>query len=434
MKSWTVLPLTAGGAQRGDLPRFVGFLLQLALFDSLVMVGEHSDDNSLARQLLWGGLGLAAAVHILGALSSERERRFGFGGWTVGLLLAYALASTAWSVTPASTLKRAVVLVFLVAVCGISAGAWNRDWRKDMFSVLLAPPMALLAGLAVLLTLAAPDRAFSEIGWRGVSSQKNEAGQMMAFAMLLLAYGVCHDRLGKPLRALLLAAATAFLLLSKSTTGMLALVFGVILTEAVTLPSTLRRRAAWQPAILATLLAASLALFFAWQLDLLPGFDTLYASLLGALGKSDTFTGRTAIWQLVLGESRFHDTLIGGGYGGFWVGRNSISGYVTVGDELYPGQAHNGYIDIYNDLGILGLALLALMLVLALVRAGRLLAAGHPEGKLHLAIVLMCLFLNLGESTFLRGTQFMNIVFLASFVRMAAVLRQRGLDTGGPPC
>lgn len=163
--------------------------------------------------------------------------------------------------------------------------------------------------------------------------------------------------------------------------------------------------------------------YFAFLLDLLPTTSTLYSHLLGAMGKSETFTGRTAIWKLVLGESRFHNTWIGGGYGGFWVGRTGVSSYAIVGDNLYPGQAHNGYIDIYNDLGILGLILLAAFLSVAFYRAGRLVALGHPEGKMHLCIPLMCVFLNLGESTLFRGTSFMNIVFLASFIRAAAVLR-----------
>lgn len=429
MKSSTVQPFPVRGFQRQEMPRFVRFLFQLALFDSLISIGEHSDDNSLARQLLWGGLGLISVIYILAAVFSVRGKRFGFGGWPLFLLLADALASTTWSVTPDSTLKRSIVLAFLVAVCAISAGAWDKDWRSDRFSMLLAPPLALLAGMAVLLTLAAPDRAFTDIGWRGVSSQKNEAGQMMAVSILLLTYGVCHVKLGRNLRAALLVAATAFLLLSKSATGLLALVFAVTVTEAVALPSTMRRHAAWQPALLATLLAVGLGLFFAYQLNLLPPFDRLYEGMLGVLGKSGTFTGRTAIWQVVLGESRFHNALIGGGYGGFWVGRNSISGYVIVGDDLYPGQAHNGYIDVFNDLGILGLCLLTFMLVLAIYRAGLLLVSGHKEGKLHFAIALMCLFLNVGESTFFRNTQFMNIVFLASYLRTAAVLRQRRVDS-----
>jgi O-antigen ligase len=227
------------------------------------------------------------------------------------------------------------------------------------------------------------------------------------------------------MRIALLLGAAGCLLLSRSATALLGLAFGILGAELAALPAVLRRHAAWGRALLAALLGLGLLLFLASLLDLLPDAAALYAGILRALGKSETFTGRTAIWELVLGESRFHNPLIGGGYGGFWVGRNSISGYVIVGDGLYPGQAHNGYIDVYNDLGILGLCLLAAMLALALARAGRLLAAGHVEGRLHLAIILMCLFLNLGESTFLRGTQFMNIVFLASFVRLAVLARTR---------
>jgi len=338
------------------------------------------------------------------------------------VLLGYVFASALWSVTRTSTIKRAIVLTFLVTVCAISAGAWNSEWRKDWFSKLLATPMAWLVGMALLLTVLAPARTFTELGWRGVSGQKNEAGQMMAMTVLLLCYGACHDRLGKRLRVALLALAVGFLLLSKSTTALLGLVFCIGMTELVCLRSTLRRLGSWRLVAVGSLLAVSAILYFAYQLELLPPAARLYSSTLAAFGKSETFTGRTAIWQLVLGESRFHNPWIGGGYGGFWVGRNSISGYVVVGDDLYPGQAHNGYIDVYNDLGIVGLALLAAIVAVALYRVARLFALHHPEARLHLGIVFFCLFLNLGESTFFRNTVFMNIIFMASLIRTASIL------------
>ena len=164
-------------------------------------------------------------------------------------------------------------------------------------------------------------------------------------------------------------------------------------------------------------------LFFGFQLNLLPSGQEIYTKLLNALGKSETFTGRTAIWELVLGESRFHNPWFGGGYGAFWVGRESISGYVlTGGGVLYPGQSHNGYIDVYNDLGYVGLVIILLTIISWFIDVLKILHLRHPEGRLHLAIIFMCVFLNFGESTLLRGTGLLSIVFIASFIRTKAIV------------
>lgn len=412
-------------AQPPGTPRAVGFLLQLAVFDSVVSINPAAaEDSSLSRQLLWGALGLAAIIYLVVVRLSQSDRNFSFGGWPLAMLLLYVFASTAWSVTPLATIKRDILLAFLVAVCSVSVGSSNADWRKDVFSTLLATPMAWLVGLAMVVTLVAPGRAFTELGWRGLASQKNLAGQMMALTLLLLFYGVCHDKLRKWTRIFIILFATTLLLLSKSTTALLGLAFCVSATELLTLRTTIRHLATWKLALVGVFLVGSALLYFAFILQVLPGAGELYSKGLGILGKSETFTGRTAIWNLVLGESRFHNTWLGGGYGGFWVGRNSISGYVIVGNDLYPGQAHNGYIDIYNDLGILGIFVLAVVLVASLYQAQRVLALRVAEGKIHLAIPLICLFLNLGESTFFRSTNFMNIIFLASFIRAASILRQ----------
>jgi O-antigen ligase len=320
-------------------------------------------------------------------------------------------------------MKRCILLVLLVAVCAVTAGRGSKDWRTDIFSKLLASPVAWLMGLSLLVTAALPSYAFTDIGWRGIAGHKNEAGQIASFAVLLTLYGVCHDKLGLYVRSAIIAVSFACLVLAHSTTSLLGVVIGVAVTEIITARSTIRKLGSWKVGILGVILVTSGLVFLAFQLGLIPSVGTIYTKLLAALGKSETFTGRTAIWDLVLGETRFHSPWLGGGYGGFWNGRDSISGYVLIGD-LYPGQSHNGYVDIYNDLGYIGLGLVAFMMISVIYHSVRLIALGHPEAKFHLALVLYLLFLNLGESTLMRSVTFMNIIFFASLIRVSAIASQ----------
>lgn len=430
MKMHTI-PVLETAHEQNRMTFLLQVQLQLAILISLIGFvpggggASAGDANSGSRQLFWGMAALISVGYIVVTMLAQRERRFAMGSWSMATMIGYVIISALWSISPDTTIKRAILLVILVVVCGLGVGMRKNDWRDELFSTVLAKPFALLLILSLLITLISPSRAFSDIGWRGVFSHKNEAGQVMAMATLLLLYGVCHKKMGIKFRVFLIALTFSALILSKSTTALLALIVGVSLTELGTLRSTIHQMGSWRIALVGALLMLSCLVFFAFQLDFLPSTSVMYSKILAALGKSETFTGRTAIWDLVLGESRFHNPWFGGGYGAFWVGRESVSGYVIIGNNLYPGQSHNGYIDIYNDLGIIGLILLGMLIIVAIVNSARLLMANHNEGKLHVAIVLLCIFLNLGESTFLRNTTFMNIMFIASFIRVVAILNHR---------
>lgn len=431
MKSLVTLT-TQTDQERNRINLFLGLQLQVAVFMSMAGVGggtSSGDASSGSRQLLWGAMAMFSLAYIVIRSLAGRQLRISFGGWPIAIMLIYVSSSAWWSVDAALTVKRAVLLLILVVVCSVSVGLESYASCKNMFSKLIAKPMILLLGLSVLVTLLAPGRAFSDIGWRGIANHKNEAGQMMAFATVLFLYGACHKKLDRKTRIGLATLSFAGLVMAKSTTALLGLIVGVGITELIMLRPTVRQLGTWKIIFVGTLLSVSMIFFLAFQLDLLPSVEVLYSKTFEILGKSETFTGRTAIWEIVLGESRFHNPWIGGGYGAFWAGRESISGYVIMGDNLYPGQSHNGYVDIYNELGYVGAAILVILITIGLARAGRLLLANHPEGRLHLAIILLCTFLNLGESTFLRTTAFMNIIFIASFVRATALLRVQKKST-----
>jgi O-antigen ligase len=99
-------------------------------------------------------------------------------------------------------------------------------------------------------------------------------------------------------------------------------------------------------------------------------FAVLYGLplLLEALGRDPTFTGRTKLWAwaMDLNQSR---RWFGSGYEAFWINENT--GYFSEvffwrqdpdGNNLPfggPNHAHSGYVDIYLELGRLGIGGLA---------------------------------------------------------------------------
>src|SRR5690606_36617520 len=112
--------------------------------------------------------------------------------------------------------------------------------------------------------------------------------------------------------------------------------------------------------------------FFHVVMGRLPEWNEVAGPVAGLFGKSADLTGRTDIWDLVLLEAGKHPWA-GIGYGAFWLGMESPSQYII--DALYwiPLQAHNGYLDVYNELGVIGIAILSGFLIVHTVNLVRLL-------------------------------------------------------------
>jgi O-antigen ligase len=78
-----------------------------------------------------------------------------------------------------------------------------------------------------------------------------------------------------------------------------------------------------------------------------------------SLGRGSSMSGRTVLWAQILEFQA--NPIFGAGFEGFWLGerRQRIA-------ELYwwhPGGAHNGYLETYLNLGLVGLSILIGLLI-----------------------------------------------------------------------
>ena len=123
--------------------------------------------------------------------------------------------------------------------------------------------------------------------------------------------------------------------LANSKTSLVALISGIAVILAVQFPQV--KRNLWSFLIATVLIAAIFNVFFSIQ-----------GAVLEASGRDATLTGRTEIWKTVLNEP--NNPLLGTGYASFWLGERLHRIWA-----LYPRtpllQAHNGYIEVYLNLG-----------------------------------------------------------------------------------
>jgi exopolysaccharide production protein ExoQ len=263
-------------------------------------------------------------------------------------------------------------------------------------------------------------RYFPELGRRysihsgeleitGVTTQKNSLGAMIVVCGLIFLWdwlensrpGATPRTRNARLLTLGLALAAGWLLWqSDSKTSLTCVIVGGLLITAVRLPLLHRRISAMGPAFL----VLGVACYF---LDLSFGFST---ALVSSLGRDMTFTGRTEVWHALLG---LHiDPLFGTGFMSLW-DDPQLRGRLP---EWVAGSAHNGYLEIYLAGGIVGVAFLALMLLVTGLRLNQALRAGGGHfAVVRFAIFLAALIANFSESNFASMTP-LGVLFLISAI------------------
>jgi exopolysaccharide production protein ExoQ len=121
-----------------------------------------------------------------------------------------------------------------------------------------------------------------------------------------------------------------------------------------------------------------------------------------ALGRDMTFTDRVPLWQqlIAMGNEKI---FLGYGYEGFWLGgRRTIEGL---------SQAHNGYLEIYIEGGIVALILLGTLLVSCFKKIGRGESNDLEYSIFRFSLLVIILMANVTESALARQRDLLSFVF-----------------------
>lgn len=146
-------------------------------------------------------------------------------------------------------------------------------------------------------------------------------------------------------------------------------------------------------------------------------FDN-YENILTALGRDPTLTGRTTLWISVIESIRQHPW-IGYSYGAFWNARSeaALMTWNQIGWDA-P-HAHNGYLEILLDVGVVGAILFGLSFGLTFSRALQWIRHHRTRSGLWpVTFLSFMLAYSLGESVFIRR----NNIFWVMYVALALAL------------
>ena len=217
-------------------------------------------------------------------------------------------------------------------------------------------------------------------------------------------------------------------MLSRSSTSLIATAFVVTLlwmSIRMSRPAANRKRRS--TVIIMGVFVLVTLIYSLAVLDLVKGLDFLFAPMTALTGKDLTFSGRTGIWELIR-EHIARRPLLGSGYGAYWIGPVPTSESYPLLKALYwyPTESHDGYLDMINDLGYVGLLCLLGYLWTYFRQAVALMDIDHRQAILYLALLFHQLITNLTETTWLSSSSLDFIVMtLATFAMARGLVEHR---------
>lgn len=130
-------------------------------------------------------------------------------------------------------------------------------------------------------------------------------------------------------------------------------------------------------------------------------------TLLSEMGRDPTLTGRTDLWAELLNIDV--NPWLGTGFEGFWLGERAE--YLWAKYWWRPTQAHNGYLELYLNLGLIGLGLLAVMVFSSYRSIRSKLISEFHFASFRMAMLMIVLIYNMTEAAF-KGLHILWFMFL----------------------
>jgi O-antigen ligase len=135
--------------------------------------------------------------------------------------------------------------------------------------------------------------------------------------------------------------------------------------------------------------------------------------VINQLGKDPTLTGRTEVWQFLLKADL--NPVLGAGFESFWLGDEAKKlNSMYDSHSVNFNEAHNGYLEIYLQLGLLGMALTLGLIVATYAKARRTLINDFNFGRFRLAYLITFLIFNWTEAAFRTHTVPFFLFFLCA--------------------
>ncbi len=357
--------------------------------------------SPLDRPVLLLEHGIYAASILLIVLRFKSVVRPALRNPFLWLVMALVVTSFVWSDFPSASEKYG--LRALGTTCFGLYLASRYSLKEQLRMVGWALGIAVV--ISLLYTLAFPgsgiESGMHSGAWRGPLMHKNPFSRLMALSAIALLLTALNTRRFRYVVWGVFAAAIAMVILAQSTTALL-----VLATVLALIPCY--RALRWNdsiavPFVIMTILAGS---------SLMTWFASEWTNILLGLGKDPTLSGRRYIWEAVL-EKMWDRPWLGYGYRAFWQSGGG-GDYVSRAVDYNLSQAHNGFLDLGVEIGLIGLAFFILSFLVSYVRSLKWVRLGKTSATLWpITFMTFLPIYNYTESTNIESNSIFWVLFVA---------------------
>jgi exopolysaccharide production protein ExoQ len=313
-----------------------------------------------------------------------------------------------WSGDPGLTLRRGMALLATTLFGLDFAVRYPIRKQLQLVTIALSAIVALSVVVQVFFAGLVPvvDKAYPN-AWVGLFDQKNVFARVIVLAAIVVLASVRRTMSGILTAIFTFVAAVGLIIATQSITAVVALVGLILVLQfAPALRWTGRVR---------TLITFSAAVMVAPAIFLLVHY---WALILNLLGRNGTLTGRAQLWAISLSSMELKPVL-GYGYSAFWMVSQEALRINAMLRWDVP-HAHNAYIDLALELGLIGLALYVAAYIVALWRAVRYMRAdSEPGAKWPLVYLCFILLYSFTESSVLVPGSIFWMLFVAAACSVA---------------
>jgi exopolysaccharide production protein ExoQ len=312
--------------------------------------------------------------------------------WEMKAMMGLSLLapiSYLWSNNPATSLRRGVFLVL---------GTMFAFYLVKRFSARQLAEVVVIAGIiagvvGILTSILVPSigrDSFNGGAWQGIFRSKNGCGNVM-LSLLTAAMSFHFPRRGmEAARYLLFPLAIVLLVMSDAKT---AWVLGALYMLAMYIAERLQRvhrRDSSIAKVLLLVLAGSLV----------AAIPIFLPTLLDMLGKDASLSGRVPLWASAF-VSILKRPLLGYGYAAFWTGLQGESLNIFLSTHFLIYQAQNGLLEVWLELGLVGVVLVIVTFVSALRSAAICFRHGNAEAaRWYVGMIVLTVIYNVDETCF----------------------------------
>ena len=385
---------------------------------------------------------LMTALMLLGAFVLSRRweramRLFERNKWMVALFVFMTL-SIVWSNFPGISFRR---LNRSIGAFEMALIVLTESYPLEAVRILLSRLYIVHIPLSVLAV-----KYFRNIGvaynwngaeeqWIGLATDKNSLGQVATCAGVFFVWQILQDWPARKLKRnrsnlalyIVLLAGDLWLLRGSPTIHSSTAIIGFILCAGALFALQLikKRHKHAKRIIVGVVLTSAIAVPITYLVCQIIDFSPFQAAV-GATGRDMTSTDRTLIWTDMLNDTKA-SALFGVGVGAFWVGPIGYDKYPMPNwsartPAWRPEEGHNGYIDVYAELGVSGLLLILLVIVAGLAGAISEIQNNFLYGSLRLTLLFSIIINNITETSFLRGEHGLWFLFLLMAINVPSAM------------